>query len=120
MYATTYSAAVSTPSINVSTDTPFQAVSSLVHLVTQWMSTVMLSAGRALNCSHVQVFGWSISPLMVNVHFARSTRGVGPADRTGKSFTVRWPGGTRELLSPAPRRPLNPRDMNATREGYLI
>src|SRR6266702_8387938 len=104
--ATTYSAAVSTPAINVSTDTPFQAVSSFDHLVTQWMSTLMSSVGRLLNSSQAHVFGWSISPLMVKVHFARSTRGVGPAERTGKSLTVCWPGGTRELLSGSRRRPL--------------
>src|SRR3989442_8899757 len=50
---------------------------------------------------------------MVKVHFARSTRGVGPADRTGKSLTVCWPGGTRELLSGSRRRPLKPREMKA-------
>src|SRR5438552_6973745 len=111
--ATTYSAAVSTPSINVSTDTPFQAVSSFDHLVTQWMSTLNCSEGRALSSSQVQVLGSSISPLTVKVHFARSTRGVGPADRTGKSLTVCWPGGTRELLSESRRRPLKPREMKA-------
>src|SRR5258708_37621989 len=50
---------------------------------------------------------------MVKVHFARSTRGVGPADSTGKSLTVCWPGGTRELLSGSRRRPLKPREMKA-------
>src|SRR5260370_17336110 len=48
---------------------------------------------------------------MVKVHFARSTRGVGPAESTGKSLTVCWPGGTRELLSVSRRRPLKPREM---------
>src|SRR5712691_3847633 len=75
------------------------------------MSTVMCSVGRLLNRSHVQVFGLSISPLMVKVHFARSTRAVGPAESTGKSLTVCWPGGTRELLSVSRRRPLKPREM---------
>src|SRR2546423_4298267 len=39
-------------------------------------------------------------------------RGVGPADRTGKSLTTCWPGGTREELTSVRRLPLNPRDMN--------
>jgi hypothetical protein len=33
--------------------------------------------------------------------------GVGPADRTGKSTTRYWPGGSAAL---GRRRPLNPRD----------
>src|SRR5207249_2297674 len=87
--------------------------SSFDRWATQWMSTLNCSEGRALSSSHVQGLGSSISPLTVKVHFARSTRGVGPADRTGKSLTVCWPGGTRELLSESRRRPLKPRDMKA-------
>src|SRR5690349_7344419 len=113
--ATTYSAAVSTPSISASTETPFQTESSFVHFVTQWMSTVMSSAGKALNWSHVQVLGSSISPVMEKVHFVRSTRGVGPAERTGNPFSTYCPGGTRELLASSRRRPLKPREMNAIR-----
>jgi hypothetical protein len=37
---------------------------------------------------------------------SRSMLGVGPADRTGKSSTRYWPGGSSTLG----RRPLNPRD----------
>ena len=46
-HAVTYSASVSTPSSSVSTETPVQLVSSFDHLVTQWMSTVNVSAGSA-------------------------------------------------------------------------
>src|SRR6266849_5518270 len=95
----TNSAAVSTPSRIVSTETAFQRASSLVHLVTQWMSLVTSSAGSARNSSQVHFLGSSISPSTTNVHSGKPTRGVGPAERTGKSFTTYCPGGTRELLA---------------------
>src|SRR5258708_14617515 len=107
----TNSAAVSTPSRIVSTDTPFQTVSSLVHLVTQWMSFVISSVGSLRNSSQVHFLGWSISPSTANVHSVNATRGVGPADRTGKSFTTYCPGGTRELLAVSLRLPRKPREM---------
>src|SRR5438874_1932524 len=109
------SAAVSTPSIRVSIDTPFQVVSSFDHFVTQWMSFVTVSDGRASNSFHVQRFGSSISPSMEKVHWSRLARGVGPADRTGKSFTRYWPGGKRELEAVSRRRPLKPREMKPIR-----
>src|SRR6266851_8937170 len=107
----TNSAAVSTPSRIVSTETPFHAVSSLVHLVTQWMSLVTSSAGSLRNSSQVHFLGSSISPSTTKVHSDEATRGVGPAERTGKSFTTYWPGGTRELLAMSLFLPRNPRDM---------
>src|SRR5713226_1309139 len=107
----TNSAAVSTPSRIVSTETAFQRVSSLVHLVTQWMSLVTSSAGSARNSSQVHFLGSSISPSTTNVHSGKPTRGVGPAERTGKSFTTYCPGGTRELLAVSLRLPRNPREM---------
>ena len=42
------------PSSSVSTETPSQRVPSFDHFVTQWMSTVGVSAGRLRNSSHVQ------------------------------------------------------------------
>src|SRR5260370_31819735 len=95
----------------VSTDTPFQTVSSLVHLVTQWMSLVTSSAGSLRNSSQVHFLGWAISPSTTNVHSESATRGVRPAERTGKSFTTYCPGGTRELLAVSLRLPRNPREM---------
>src|SRR5438093_5945450 len=106
------SAAVSTPSIRVSTLTPFQLVSSFDHLVTQWMSLVTVSVGRAWNSFQVQRLGSSISPSMENVHRSTSTRGVGPAERTGKSVTKYCPGGTRGLDAVSRRLPRNPRETN--------
>src|SRR5437773_10194014 len=93
-----HSPAASTPSINVSTLTPFQVVSSFDHLVTQWMSLVTVSVGRAWNSFHVQRFGSSISPSMENVHWSTSTRGVGPAERTGKYVTTYCSGRTRDVV----------------------
>src|SRR5712692_9209564 len=107
-----YSAAVSMPSISVSTETPFHVVSSFDHLVTQWMSLVTVSDGRAANSFQVQRFGSSISPSIVKVHWSRFTRGVGPAESTGKSVTTYWPGGTRPVTAVSRRLPRKPRDMN--------
>src|ERR1700674_2141026 len=108
-----YSAAVSSDSKMVSSDTPVHEVSSLDHLVTQWISTVTVSLGSFRNSSQVHRLGSSNSPTIENVHSATGTRGVGPADRTGKSLTTCWPGGTRELLDGSARLPRNPREMNA-------
>src|SRR5919199_5427395 len=92
--AVTYSAAVSTPSSNVSTETPSQRVPSLDHLVTQWMSLVISSEGSCLNSSHVHLLGSSISPTMEKSHSSRGVWGVGPAERTGKPSSRYWPGGS--------------------------
>ena len=69
---------VSTPSSRVSTDTPVQVVSSLDHFVTQWMSRVTVSEGKALNSSQVQDLGSSISPVISNVHCVQRDPGCGP------------------------------------------
>src|SRR5512132_4096185 len=49
----------------------------------------------------------SVSLVMTSSQSARSMLGVGPADRTGKSWTRYWPGGSSTL---GRRRPRNPRD----------
>ena len=81
-------------------------------LVTQLMSTVHSRVGRTWTSSKLRLTGWRTSPSMVNDQVARSTRGVGPADRTGKSRVRYWPGGVRLASSPpgACRRPTKPRD----------
>src|ERR1043165_5507116 len=76
------------------------------------MSLVIASAGSDWNSFHVQRRGSSISPSIVNVHWSRLTRGVGPAERTGKSVTRYCPGGTRELEVVSRRLPLNPLETN--------
>src|SRR4051794_19058082 len=76
-------------------ETPVQVVPSLDHLVTQWMSTVTVSEGSAVNSSHVHDTGSSTAPLIKKLHSSSGVCGVGPADSTGKSRTTCWPGGTR-------------------------
>src|SRR3954463_3330719 len=101
------------PSSSVSTDTPVHVVSSFVHFVTQWMSTVNVSCGSARNSSQVHVGGASTSPSIVNVQSSVSVRGVGPADSTGKSSTTYWPGGTRDVSTSRRGRPRKPRETKA-------
>src|SRR5919198_2688000 len=105
-----YSAAVSTPSSSVSTDTPVHVVSSFDHFVTQWMSTVRVSLGSAVSSSHVHDTGSSTAPPSVKLHSSSGVCGGGPAERTGKSVVTYWPGGTREG-STAGRRPRKPREI---------
>ena len=74
------------------------------------MSTVNVSWGSALSCSHVHDALASTAPSTDSVHVARSGCGVGPADRTGKSSVTYWPGGTRDGSTSGRRRPWNPRE----------
>src|SRR5919199_2121184 len=108
-----YSAAVSTPSSSVSTETPSHLVPSFDHLVTQWMSLVISSEGSRLNSSHVHLLGSSTSPTMEKSHSSRGVRGVGPAERTGKPSSRYWPGGS-FVSCPLRRRP-KPREINPSR-----
>src|SRR4051794_36539628 len=101
------------PSSSVSMDTPVQVVSSFVHFVTQWMSTVNVSWGSAMSSSQVQAGGSSTSPSMRKLQSAVSVRGVGPAESTGKSSTTYWPGGTRVGSTSRRRRPRKPRETKA-------
>ena len=66
-------------------ETPLQTVSSLDHFVTQWMSTVGVSRGSARSSSHDQRADRPLASLTVKSHVASDVRGVGPAERTGKS-----------------------------------
>src|SRR5689334_11267680 len=86
---------------SASSETPRQRMSSLVHFVTQLMSTVQSRAGRAVNASQVQRTGSRTRPSIEKAQVARSTRGVGPAESTGKSVVRYWPGGVRDRASPA-------------------
>src|ERR1700738_3697571 len=99
-----YSAAVSTLASNVSSATPCHVVSSLDHLVTQWMSTVDVSTPSATNCGHDHRCTSPVSVVIVNSQSVSLTLGVGPADRTGKSLVRYWPGGGR--AAPRPGAPL--------------
>src|ERR1700726_1122170 len=77
------------------------------------MSTVNVSLGRATNSSHDHERGSSTAPLIVKLHWSRDVWGVGPAERTGKSSTTYWPGGTRDASTSARRRPRKPRETGA-------
>src|SRR5437867_3469114 len=72
------------------------------------MSTVGDSVGSARKASQLQLCRSPVSLVTVNSHLSRSTRGVGPADSTGKSSTRYCPGG--RLAVEGPRLPLNPGD----------
>jgi hypothetical protein len=109
-HAVMYWAEVSTLPSSVSTETPFQVVSSLDHLVTQWMSTVSVSEGSARNSSHGHDTAFCTWPWIVNVHSSSGVCGVGPADSTGKSDVTYCPGGTRDGSATGRRRPKKPRD----------
>src|SRR5258706_10327144 len=109
-YWVTYSADVSIPSRSVSTETPCQTVSSFDHFVTQWMSRVISSLGRARNSSQFHRRGSSKSPTIEKSHSSSDVCGVGPAERTGKSRVTYWPGGTRPVFAYSLRRPRNPRE----------
>src|SRR6058998_2965411 len=106
-----YSADVSTPSRSASTGTPSQTMSSFVHFVTQLMSTVIVSLGKARNSSQVQRCSSSTSPTIVKSHSSSGVCGVGPAESTGKSSVTYWPGGTRSRGASSRLRPLNPLEM---------
>src|SRR3954468_18359282 len=102
------------PSSSVSTATPVHVVPSLDHFVTQWMSTVNVSCGSALSSSQVHDFEASTAPWTESDHVSSDVRGVGPAERTGKSSTTYWPGGTRAGSTSGRRgRPWNPREKDA-------
>src|SRR5918992_3824154 len=105
-----YSAAVSTPSSRVSTETPSQLVPSFDHLVTQWISFVTSSEGSCLNSSQVHLLGSSISPTMEKSHSSSGVWGVGPAESTGKPSSRYCPGGS--AVSWLLRRPLKPLEKN--------
>src|SRR5581483_5502166 len=109
--AITYGAGASTPaaSISASKDTPFQRVPSLDHFVTQWMSTTISLAGSASSSLHDRRKSSPPSGASKeNDQRSSEVRGVGPADRTGKSSVTYWPGGTRPAALSLRRLPVNP------------
>src|SRR5437762_377343 len=96
---------------STSTETPFQFVSSFDHFVTQWMSTVKVSAGSSMNSAQLHEIGSSTSPVIEKLHWSSGVCGVGPADSTGKSVVRYWPGGIRLGSATGRRRPVNPREI---------
>src|SRR5438034_1990192 len=98
---------------SVSIEMPSQTVSNLDHFVTQWMSFVVVWRGSAVNSSHVHRALRPSAALTVKSQAASGVRGVGPAERTGKSRVSYWPGGSRPAVSADCRLPRNPREINA-------
>src|SRR5260370_27370707 len=96
----------------VSTETPSQWVSNLVHLVTQLMSTVGVSWGRASSSCQVERFGSFPIPPIEKSHRSRGVCGVGPAESTGKPRSRYCPGGSRPATSSGWRRPWKAREIN--------
>src|SRR5512133_4043330 len=100
---------------SVSSETTDHTVSNFDHLVTQWMSVLMVSDGSAVKSLHVQDFVCSTAPRMVKLHALSGECGVGPAERTGKSVVTYWPGGRRDG-SLVGRRPVKPREIGGMKE----
>src|ERR671910_528196 len=95
---------------SASTETPSQTVPNLDHLVTQWMSAVMGSRGSTWNSSHVHRAVRPSGLRSVKSHAPGATRGVAPAESTGKSRVSYWPGGSRSAAAADRGRPRNPRE----------
>src|SRR5262249_60593251 len=95
----------------VSRETPSQDVPSFDHRVTQCMSVVKVSAGKARNAFQSHRRKTLVPSSMVNSHRSSGTCGVGPADKTGKVAVRYCPGGS--FPASALRRPEKPREMIA-------
>src|SRR6478735_8252857 len=92
-----------------STLTPLKVVSSLDHVVTQWMSPKKVEPGTACSSGQVHVCGDSTRPSMLNVHDSSDWCGVASALSTGHEDPVSYcPGGSRPR-SGSGRRRWNPR-----------
>src|SRR5678815_5713576 len=102
----------STCSSSVSRLTPSHFMSRCVHLVTQEISTTYFCMGSLRKSCQVHETFSLTRPSMLNVHLSRGVWGVGPAERTGKSFVRYWPGGMRSFFSPPRRLPTKPRETN--------
>src|SRR3954453_14632192 len=107
----TYPPSGSVSAKSTSSDTPRKLVPSFDHFVTQWMSQGTVSCGSSPNCAAVHSRGSPTIPSIRKLHPSGSTRGVGPAVRTGKPCSMYWPGGRRSASSGGTcRRPVKPRE----------
>src|SRR5258708_26512296 len=84
------------------------------------MSRVIVSVGSLRNSSHVQFLSLSTSPVIENVQSVSGVRGVGPAERTGKSLTRYCPGGRRSACPWSRGRPWNAREMKVIIENISV
>src|SRR5438067_2812814 len=76
------------------------------------MSTLTGSRRSARSSAQLQRRGLATAPEMEKSHRSSGVRGVGPAERIGKSRVSYWPGGTRSGAAVGRRRPTNPRETN--------
>src|SRR5215468_8469991 len=83
------------------------------------MSTVTSCCGRARNSAQFQVCRCPLSVVTKNSHWSRSTRGVGPAESTGKSLVRYCPGGRSGTCLPLPRNPRVTTPMPLTLAGLV-
>src|SRR5262245_4261312 len=81
------------------------------------MSARTGSRGSARNSSQDQRRGAATAPRTVKSQAPSGVRGVGPAERTGKSGVTYCPGGTRPGGAPSRRRPTKPRE---TKDGLIL
>ena len=65
----------------MSTEIPSHTVPNFDHLVTQWMSVVVVLCGRATNSSQVQRALRPLAPSSEKFHAVSGVCGVGPAER---------------------------------------
>src|SRR5262249_25440282 len=93
----------------VSRETPSQDVPSFDHRVTQCRSTVKVSVGKSRNDFQSHLRRTFVPSSITNSQRSSDTRGVGPADKTGKSVVRYCPGGS--FASAALRRPEKPREI---------
>src|SRR5215475_4822850 len=95
----------------VSSETPSQNVPSFDHRVTQCRSTVKVSVRKSRNNYQSHLRRTFVPSSITNSQRSSDTRGVGPADKTGKSVVRYCPGGS--FTSAALRRPEKPREIIA-------
>src|SRR5881394_323151 len=93
----------------VSIETPSQDVPSFDHRVTQCRSTVKVSVGKSRNDFQFHLRRTFVPSSITNSHWSSGMRGVGPADKTGKSVVRYCPGGS--FASASLRRPEKPREI---------
>src|SRR5262249_15098851 len=109
-------ASVSRSANSVSSETPSQDVPSFDQRVTQWMSTVTVSVGNSRNDFQFQLRKTLLPSSIVSSHCAWEMRGVGPADKTGKSVVRYCPGGS--FASVVLRLPEKPREIIAISSSF--
>jgi hypothetical protein len=97
---------------------PSHTLSRRLHRVTQWMSLVNSTLGRARSSSYASVKGCSTHPVTRNRHLSGSKRGGLEVESTGHLSVSACPGGRR----PADRASssLSRRSFRSTSDGRYV